>query len=661
MIVPEADCWHFAYVLPDAPGEPTRLVIHALQMGWTQSPGLFTAVTETVRDITQVLVMGDKSMPPHTMETWMVPEQPAKRQRTLDTTWQMSSVFVDDFILAAVENEDGTLLSRTAQAALHSIHGVFPPSTSGHKGGKDPVSERKLEKGDMQDGRKRTIQLTIAKADAIILEITRVLWKRKIPLKRFQKLLGKLQHAAGILPAAKSLFTPLNVSLRDDLKWIPIPVDSDVRYAMLDFKTLILQNLAARPTHVMELEFDRDDFVGYCDASAFVFGAGGVWFSGLLSLTPTLWGQVEWPSDITVNVVSDQNPDGTITNSDLEMAGVLIQQMVLERLVDFCHRRSIIHCDNTPSVSWPVQQSCQSQELITPLPISHHELSPKFRNRWHNRGHLTLHCLPTKISHIFCCSSPAAIILANCDPGARAAIERDIDTARQTIADATVDTSARLSTWRAWEGYALMCQIDPFFRNVAYPVQQETLLAFASQVRAGSYRYGRQVGTQSVEKALRHVAQTQVLAGYPDPRWRYGTKDLDLPFQHLLKSMRDEDPAPRPQVALPVDTITAAAAAAAAAALQPLAAPIAKATGDLITAAFYFLLRVGEYTMPSANRQTRTVQFRCQDVRLWRHQQLIPHTAPLEVLMMADNVTLYLDNHKNGQRGATIQHTSVPG
>eukprot|EP00978_Attheya_sp_CCMP212_P002924 scaffold6034_cov50-Attheya_sp.AAC.2 len=93
-------------------------------------------------------------------------------------------------------------------------------------------------------------------ADAIVLEITRVIWKQKIPLKRFQKLLGKLQHAAGILPAVKSLFVPLNVSLRDDPKWIPIPVDGDVRYAMLDFKNLI-RNLAAHPTHVMELDTDH--------------------------------------------------------------------------------------------------------------------------------------------------------------------------------------------------------------------------------------------------------------------------------------------------------------------------------------------------------------------------------------------------------------------
>jgi hypothetical protein len=159
MIVPEADCWHFAYVLPDAPGEPTRLVIpHALQMGWTQSSGFISAVTETVRDIIQVLVEGNESMPPHTMETSMFPERPAKRQWTSNMTWQMSSVFVDNFMLAAVENEEGTLLSLTARAALHSIHGVFPPpSTSGHKVGKNPVLEKELERGDARWESKKEI------------------------------------------------------------------------------------------------------------------------------------------------------------------------------------------------------------------------------------------------------------------------------------------------------------------------------------------------------------------------------------------------------------------------------------------------------------------------------------------------------------------------
>jgi len=63
----------------------------------------------------------------------------------------MLAVFVDDFILAAVEDAKGTMLERTTRAALHSIYGVFPPpAVSRHKGGKDPVSQKKLEKGDAQ-------------------------------------------------------------------------------------------------------------------------------------------------------------------------------------------------------------------------------------------------------------------------------------------------------------------------------------------------------------------------------------------------------------------------------------------------------------------------------------------------------------------------------
>ena len=42
MLVRDVDKWNFAYVLPGDTSQPTRLVIpHALQMGWTESPGYF--------------------------------------------------------------------------------------------------------------------------------------------------------------------------------------------------------------------------------------------------------------------------------------------------------------------------------------------------------------------------------------------------------------------------------------------------------------------------------------------------------------------------------------------------------------------------------------------------------------------------------------------
>ena len=61
----------------------------------------------------------------------------------------MTGVFVDDFCLGAVENAIGSQLRRISRADLHSIHATFPvPEVSGHTGGKDSISLKKLENGD---------------------------------------------------------------------------------------------------------------------------------------------------------------------------------------------------------------------------------------------------------------------------------------------------------------------------------------------------------------------------------------------------------------------------------------------------------------------------------------------------------------------------------
>ena len=57
MLVRESNKWNFAYVLPGAAGDPLRLIIpHALQMGWTESPGYFCPTTKTGRDIMQAFI-----------------------------------------------------------------------------------------------------------------------------------------------------------------------------------------------------------------------------------------------------------------------------------------------------------------------------------------------------------------------------------------------------------------------------------------------------------------------------------------------------------------------------------------------------------------------------------------------------------------------------
>ena len=366
MLVAENDKWNFAYVLPAVAGEPTKLVIpHALQMGWTESPGYFCAATETGRDILQALIDGGTLLPPHAMDTFMTPEAPARRQTSPETQrkWQMSAVYVDDYILAAVEDRTGTALQRAGRAALHTIHGLFPaPDRSGHQGGKDPISQKKLDAGDARwaphkellgfvcDGRARTVRLTQRKAMAIATDTTALLRKPRTTLQKFQSIVGRMRHVTTILPAARSLFTPLNRALRGTPTFIALSATGEVRAALVDLKQLIT-TLAARPTHVNEIVTPAaPDYIGYCDASA--FGAGGVWFSGQSSLPETVW-RLQWPRDITAAVISESNPTGTLTNSDLEMAAVVLQLNVLEPLVATMRHKSVhIHSDNTPSVAW---------------------------------------------------------------------------------------------------------------------------------------------------------------------------------------------------------------------------------------------------------------------------------------------------------------------
>jgi hypothetical protein len=218
-----------------------------------------------------------------------------------------------------------------------------------------------------------------------------------------------------------------------------------------------------------------------------------------------------------------------------------------------------------------------------------------------------------------------------------------------------VDDSARAARWAWWQQYASECRRDPYLRHCSREVQQQLLLGFAARVRSGTYEKDKQVGSQTVEKALRSVAQIHLLAGYEDARRSNGLEELDLPFQRILSRYKLEDPATNPQLALPVATIAHAASAT----ICPTATPKNKTVSDLITIAFFYLLRVGEYTFPPASRVTRTQQFRCQDVRFWLAGRLLPTTATLQQLLQADGATLTIDNQKSGKRGQSIHHSST--
>jgi hypothetical protein len=85
-----------------------------------------------------------------------------------------------------------------------------------------------------------------------------------------------------------------------------------------------------------------------------------------------------------------------------------------------------------------------------------------------------------------------------------------------------------------------------------------------------------------------------------------------------------------------------------------------QAVGDLSLIAFYYLLRIGEYTVKGKRNNTKqTVQFKLEDVTFYKKTRAgqlrcLPKTAPYNLVLSADSATLKLDNQKNGWKGVCV-------
>ena len=166
-----------------------------------------------------------------------------------------------------------------------------------------------------------------------------------------------LAHGASVTTAPIYRATrgnPTNVTITPNLK-----------LALEDWNVL-LQQIASRPTHMLELTPAAPSFIGFVDACK--HGIGGVWLSGTERIQPTVW-RCPVPLDIQNKLVSQNNPNGSITINDLEMTGILIQWLVLETIApcSLKHTNVAIYCDNTSAVSWTQRMSSTSSLLANHL------------------------------------------------------------------------------------------------------------------------------------------------------------------------------------------------------------------------------------------------------------------------------------------------------
>ena len=211
------------------------------------------------------------------------------------------------------------------------------------------------------------------------------------------------------------------------------------------------------------------------------------------------------------------------------------------------------------------------------------------------------------------------------------------------IADGVTAQTAqtRQKYWKHWTEYCQLFQQGPHLDTITACEKSVIITGFAARVRTGAYGLGDQVSVQTVTNALAAVSKTCQLVGQQSPIFETEGEYI-LPVKRLVEGFKRVDPPAIPQMAVPVSVPEKALELA-----YATSSPRKQAAGDLVTIAFYFLLRSGEYTKPrkvkrngKMVRATRTIQFRVCDVGFWKDGKILPRNSPLNILITADSTTM---------------------
>ena len=393
------DCPKLGVVFPSrsTDTEPLVAIPLVLPMGWSESPPGFSAITETITDVANdrlqdctyqpathhlddlaaAVVLPTPSHSPEPQVSDLVSVQvPRERDPSLPhspTPLQYVDVFVDDFCSFAQR----PFLRRVRRTLLHAIDDIIRPlDESDSPFRREPVSLKKLKQGDCTwstvklvlgwviDTLSMTIHLPPHRVERLweILDSIPTSQKRT-SVKKWHKVLGELRSMSIAVPGSRNLFGQLQKALADR-KGGRVTLKRGVHQALDDFRW-IAQDLSSRPTRIAELIPLPPVAEGHHDASG--KGAGGIWFpgsdivprQGFNSTQPLVW-RLEWPSFISDDIVSSDNPHGTITNSDLELAGGLLHLEAAAQAFDIRERTVVSKGDNLNTTFWERKGSATS-------------------------------------------------------------------------------------------------------------------------------------------------------------------------------------------------------------------------------------------------------------------------------------------------------------
>lgn len=131
-----------------------------------------------------------------------------------------------------------------------------------------------------------------------------------------------------------------------------------------------------------------------------------------------------------------------------------------------------------------------------------------------------------------------------------------------------------------------------------------------------------------------------------------GCKDYTLILKRQLDGYRKTDPASQPQLAVPVGLTKRLLRTAR---KKKNAPNRQQAIADLVNIAFFYLLRVGEYTY-AKSKDKQTIPFRVDDITFRKAGRVVSNHSTLDELYSCDEATLTIRNQKNGQKNQSIHN-----
>jgi hypothetical protein len=223
---------------------------------------------------------------------------------------------------------------------------------------KNPSSLKKLLKGDatwstrkavlglVLGTAEKTLELPAHRVDRLQQILDSILPSQKrVSVQKWHKVLGELRSMSLALPSTRGLFSVLQEALRhqiSDGKRLRRPV-----HDFLDDFRWLTKEVGSRPTSIDEIVAQPPATFGATHASG--LGMGGVFF--LPGGRPYLWRRT-FPHKVASELVTAENPTGSVSISNLELAATVAQSDVLCQLVDVTGRTTHTIHDNMATVWW---------------------------------------------------------------------------------------------------------------------------------------------------------------------------------------------------------------------------------------------------------------------------------------------------------------------